>query len=846
MKKVLFLFFAVLFFQLTSIAQETYFQTGHTNSITEIKFSPDKKHIISYSAGDGWIYFWNVENGRALWRRKTGFIQKADEYYIITSFAFSPDGKFIASGSGNGTVQLWNAETGEFLWRADAFPDSVTTLEFSLDGKNIIVAGSPKKSSDGIKILLMQNGQEIKTLNGNPCTVISMSFENGGKILKTGNLDGNVLHWDLESGKQLNRNTSAPCRLKRTYEWETSFSPELKISAQKTGEKEITIKNAKTGETIKKIEAEGYRLYSRLSNDGKKIIFSSSGGFTMYDLATGENFKIDESGTGSTIDLSNDGSLFAEGGSYGDASIKITDTATGKFYFINGHPGIISGMTYSPDGKFLAVGGSDKIIYLFDFAQKRLSKKLIGHTEPLKQLAFSPDGKILVSADDEGILKVWDWQSEKVLQELKSDNGLNEPKKIEFSKNGRYFLLIVNGSLGIFNVSDWSLFRIINTKEGYESKSGNMTIGYSSVPISSAAFAENGAKIITTHDDETLRIWETVSGKEIKKFKVGESAPLLIMTDEKKIIIPIGKWDEQKLKLFDINNGRELKSFYEEFESKFEAISMSPNGTKFITSDSSGEVWLWDINKNKAVREFDIGFSGDDSIAFSPDGKTFAVGGRNQNLFLFDVETGEKLWQLIPSYEPGELEIQLEARGKKGRAEVETRKAERNKQAEIYIGENKNKITAKFSHYGDAESFWGQRIAESGEANKSKLKLPKEKAKVAWFTLTNDADLPVSIDTNSMIFNPKCKGLCDGAEISSRYVLELKNGETRVNGYDMFSSTILPPKTTVYFSVALEDFAASKQIYLGFTFQKDNPDSEYSNDYGTEQKLYLSEKDLPQ
>ena len=214
-------------------------------------------------------------------------------------------------------------------------------------------------------------------------------------------------------------------------------------------------------------------------------------------------------------------------------------------------------------------------------------------------------------------------------------------------------------------------------------------------------------------------------------------------------------------------------------------------------------------------------------------------------MFLFDVETGEKLWQLIPSYQPGELEIQLEERGKKGRAEVEARKAERNKQAEIYVSENKNKITAKFSHYGDAESFWDQKIAESGMPNKSKLKLPKEKASVAWFALSNDSDLPVSIDTNSMIFNPKCKGLCNGAEISSRYVLELKGGETNVNGYDSYSKTILPPKTTVYFSVSLENFAASKAIYLGFTFQKDNADDEHSNDYGTEQKLYFRASELP-
>jgi hypothetical protein len=61
----------------------------------------------------------------------------------------------------------------------------------------------------------------------------------------------------------------------------------------------------------------------------------------------------------------------------------------------------------------------------------------------------------------------------------------------------------------------------------------------------------------------------------------------------------------------------------------------------------------------------------------------------------------------------------------------------------------------------------------------------------------------------------------------------------------MYSTTILPPQTTVHFSVSLEHFANSKAIYLGFTFQKDNPDDERSNDYGTEQKLYLRSSDLP-
>jgi len=104
----------------------------------------------------------------------------------------------------------------------------------------------------------------------------------------------------------------------------------------------------------------------------------------------------------------------------------------------------------------------------------------------------------------------------------------------------------------------------------------------------------------------------------------------------------------------------------------------------------------------------------------------------------------------------------------------------------------------------------------------------------------------VAIDTNSMIFNPKCNGLCDGAEITLRYVMELKNGGMRANGTDMFAKTVLMPKTTVYFSVSLKDFEASKAIFFGVTFQKENPDgnSPLDGDYGTAQKIYLHETDL--
>lgn len=308
-------------------------QAWHTNDITEIKFNKDATKLISSSAGDGWLFLWDVQSGRLIWRNKTGFIQRGDEYYTLTSFAFSPDEHYIASGSGNGTVALWDAGTGHLIWRTDAHTSNVTIVEFAPDGKSIISAATPEDGDDEVKVIGVEDGKIIKKLDGKPCTVIAISFSRGGKILRTGNLDGQVTEWELATGKSRSPEHEKGCRLHRTYEWESSFSGDLGLSAQRTGEKEVTI--SRSAKPINVLEAEDYRIYSRFSADGTKLIVSGYGGFTFYDLEKGTSRKIEEfSRTGSTIDLSSDGRWFAEGGSYGDAAIKITDVSTGESRFI--------------------------------------------------------------------------------------------------------------------------------------------------------------------------------------------------------------------------------------------------------------------------------------------------------------------------------------------------------------------------------------------------------------------------------------------------------------------------------------------------------------------------------
>ena len=383
-----------------------------------------------------------------------------------------------------------------------------------------------------------------------------------------------------------------------------------------------------------------------------------------------------------------------------------------------------------------------------------------------------------------------------------------------------------------------------------------MTIGYDAVPVKDAAFSNDGKRIISTHLDDSIRIWSVVDGRQLKKFNVCEkSSNVMFSRDDKNFLVYCDKQDHGKIKIFDSNSGRETFKFDDEETGFIETISISSNGKYFATLDIGGEVYLWDINKAKPIRSVDIGFSSKDAIAFSPDGRTFAVGGQNQNLFLFDVETGNKLWQLIPSYQPSALELKLEDESKQKRAVLKGAKDNRDKQAAIDTEKYKKQIYITFDHYGDMGDPGEKRMVESDEVKQSKVKKTAEDSNAVWLRLHNDSPLPITIPTQSMYLpNGKCffkyldgkqvNGLCDNREISIWHGLKDKNDKWIPFGFDFGSSSILLPKTSVLFPVPRTALKNGNYIVFSFTFLNDS-DNGKIDDYGAAKPLKFGETNLP-
>jgi WD40 repeat protein len=107
--------------------------TGHTGGVTSVAFSPDGK-ILASASRDGTVRLWNVATHSQIGKPLTGHTGG------VTSVAFSPDGKTLATGTGyrDRTVRLWDVATHRRIGNPIAgHAGTVFSVAFSPDGKTV-------------------------------------------------------------------------------------------------------------------------------------------------------------------------------------------------------------------------------------------------------------------------------------------------------------------------------------------------------------------------------------------------------------------------------------------------------------------------------------------------------------------------------------------------------------------------------------------------------------------------------------------------------------------------------------------------------------------------------------
>ncbi|MCG8364724.1 MAG: WD40 repeat domain-containing protein [Pseudanabaenales cyanobacterium] len=109
---------------------------------------------------------------------------------------------------------------------------------------------------------------------------------------------------------------------------------------------------------------------------------------------------------------------------------------TDPLYTFPGHTGRVWAMSHSPDGRYLASGGTDGTIRVWDLQAGRNVHTLVSRHGQVRSLAFSPDGTTLATGGEDGIIRLWAVRSGREQTAIQAHSQV--VRDLAFDPLGRY------------------------------------------------------------------------------------------------------------------------------------------------------------------------------------------------------------------------------------------------------------------------------------------------------------------------------------------------------------------------------------------------------------------------
>ena len=293
-------------------------------------------------------------------------------------------------------------------WRKE----TVTKLDWSLDGTTLAVAGNSNVDFFDVRTLTEQRTLEVDE------GLVSFDLSPDGRYLASGNnsgseqlgYTGSISFWRLSDKERL-----FIYYLDRRGVSGLSFSPNGRTFAAAVTSKEyidngFVFWNTATWEITRTLRTGGV-LDMAFSPDGRYIastpdrfairLWEMRYGLYIYELPT--SFT----GAVNSLAFSPDGNSLATG--HYDGMIRLWDVAKGELLQEFSTLGVVESLAFSPDGTLLASGEgyTGYAIRLWDLAGGQNLRTLEGHTHAVDNLAFSPDGRLLASGSYDGTLRLW-------------------------------------------------------------------------------------------------------------------------------------------------------------------------------------------------------------------------------------------------------------------------------------------------------------------------------------------------------------------------------------------------------------------------------------------------------
>lgn len=399
-----------------------FFVKGHRSPVDHITFSPDRKYVLSGS-NDRTIKLWNISEKRCI----HAFEQEGN----VGCVAFSPNGEYYITTVAETPclfdeevehyyTRIWELKTNKCICTFEDHQAGVEYACFSLDSKKCLTG-----SRDGtIRLWDILTSSCIRVIEGDNDQFLYVSFcpdENYCISISLGNTIGLIIKkWDL--------NTSCCLYSKELPRHIIISTLRNDLVLSHFGE----IKRIDTGTIIRKLENHNSTISSvTISSDGIRCLFGADDG-TVKEFNLSDNRIINEyiidSSDNSFKEYSNIKfvSLDIEGYCVAvfENVVRLLDQKSNQYFDISTSHDLITAFAVSNDDTYFLTGDSSgeiEIRSLNNFqivmscSHTNSSFPLMSPTPSIKASSFSYDSQLFVTGANDNTAKIWSIKENKCL-----------------------------------------------------------------------------------------------------------------------------------------------------------------------------------------------------------------------------------------------------------------------------------------------------------------------------------------------------------------------------------------------------------------------------------------------
>ena len=408
-------------------------------NIKTVVFSPDSRFVLTGSA-DNTARIWDTLSGEPIG------LPLHHEGTVVAA-AFGPDGETVLTGSADNTARLWDVSTGQPLSFPLRHKGTVDSVAFSDDGQTLLTG-----SVDGVARLwpvhshkLAEAHQLSATYGSNGETMSLFAFDYGNYFnVRTGELGGGMaLGVERAAAFSPDRSMVLTALHNTVYLWDTDSGSERNPEVPNEADSG-TIVGGRSLPLRASFPHENEVVAASFGPHGRTILTASGQHVKLWDVqhAASPTHEFQLNSPILAAAISPDGNHIVTGGT--DNSARLRDITSVEPVEIRlPHDDDVTAVAFSPDGRLVATGSADDTAAIWDVATGTVVRKPLAHQDAVMDVMFSPDGKTLLTASDDTRVRFWDVASD----ELRGDPLMlsSQVKIARFDAAGHKVLTLDDG-----------------------------------------------------------------------------------------------------------------------------------------------------------------------------------------------------------------------------------------------------------------------------------------------------------------------------------------------------------------------------------------------------------------